>query len=318
MKYGLQTTLRNEVLAEGRGVHGNKPVRMVLKPAKANSGVRFLRSGLTSGNERLLRALWSEVGVTQLCTVIGREESGSVGTIEHLMAAIRALGLDNVLIEIDGPEVPIMDGSALDFVALIDEAGIVQQRAPRRHLKILKTVRVDDGAAFAELSPARRGFKLDVSIDFTNPVIGKQRYVMDLDAKKFRQEVAGARTFGFVNDVKRLWQAGFALGSTLQNSVAIEGERILNPEGLRFKDEFVRHKMLDAIGDLALAGAPLIGCYTSSRGGHKMNVAVLAALFADSEAYAFVQDSASAALRPVVGQAELGLAGAATFAPEVD
>ena len=316
MKCGQQTTLRNEVLVEGRGVHGNKPVRIVLKPAEANVGVRFLLKGRNFGHERLLRALWSEVSMTQLCTVIGHGSSGSVGTIEHLMAAICGLGLDNVHIEIDGPEVPIMDGSAQDFVQLIDDAGIVTQKASRRFLKILKKVRIENGPAFAELAPARRGFKLDVAIDFTNPMIGAQRFEMELDAKKFRKEVAGARTFGFVSDVKKLWSMGLALGSSLQNSVAIEGERVLNPEGLRFKDEFVRHKMLDAIGDLALAGAPIIGSYTSLRGGHKMNVAVLEALFADSAAFAFVQDSAPA--RPVVGRAELGLAGVAAFAPGVD
>ncbi len=316
MKYGHQTTLRNEVLIEGKGVHGNMPVRIVLRPDAVNAGIRFLRTGLKSGHERLLRAHWSEVGMTRLCTVLGHDNTGSVGTVEHLMAALRGLGLDNVLVEVDGPEVPILDGSAQDFVEMIDEAGIVEQKAARRCLKILKSVRIEEGAGFAELAPARRGFKLDVAIDFANPVIGAQRYEMELEAKKFRNDIAGARTFGFVSDVKKLWEAGLAQGSTLQNSVAIEGDRILNPEGLRFKDEFVRHKLLDAIGDLALAGAPLIGSYKSLRGGHKMNVGVLEALFADPSAYAYVQDSLPS--RPMVGQAELGLAGAATFAPGID
>ena len=314
MRHGLQTTLRSRAVLQGFGVHSNAPARLVLHPADANSGIAFLRTGLRGGRERLIKANWSKVSMTQLCTVIGDGAEGSVSTVEHLMAAFAGLGIDNVLVEVDGPEVPIMDGSAGEFVRAIDAAGIAQLSAPRRFIKVLKPVRVAHGAGFSELRPASRGFKLDVEIDFDSALIGRQRHVLELDPAKFRREVSRARTFGFVSDVKKLWKAGFALGSSLDNSVALDDDRILNPEGLRYADEFVRHKMLDAVGDLALAGAPIIGTYASYRGGHKMNVAVLAELFADKSNYEFVSD----APRREGVRADLGFAAAAAFAPDVN
>lgn len=284
-----QTTLRDRVTLVGKGVHSNAPVNLVLHPAQAGSGIVFLRTGLPGGRERLIQARWSEVSTTELCTVIGQRDDASVSTVEHLLAAFSGLGVDNALVEIDGPEVPIMDGSAGDFVAAIDEVGLVRQSAARRFIKILKPVRVDHAGAFSELRPGDRGFSLDVEIDFAAGVIGRQRRHLDLTPDTFRRELARARTFGFLRDVERLWKAGLALGASLENSVALDGERILNPEGLRFADEFVRHKTLDAVGDLALAGAPLIGRYRSFRGGHKMNVAVLEALFADRANYAVIE-----------------------------
>ena len=210
-------------------------------------------------------------------------------TIEHLLAALTGTGVDNVLVEIDGPEVPIMDGSAADFVDAIDQAGIIQLTATRRYLKVLKPVRVENGRAFSELRPAERGLRLEVEIDFAAGVIGRQKTALDLDPESFRRDLSRARTFGFLRDVERLWKAGFALGASLDNTVALDGERVLNPGGLRYGDEFVRHKALDAVGDLSLAGAPIIGCYRSFCGGHKMNVAVLEALFADKSAHAFIE-----------------------------
>ena len=289
MKLGKQTTLRSRAVLKGAGVHSNAPVRLVLHPAEENNGVTFLRTGLSGGRERIIEAVWSNVSMTELCTVIGDPADASVSTVEHLLAAFSALGVDNVMVEIDGPEVPIMDGSSADFVAAIRRVGIEEMSAPRRYLKILKTVRVDQGRAFSELRPSEKGFRLEVEIDFAAGLIGRQKKTVDLDGRIFERDLARARTFGFLRDVERLWKAGFALGASLDNTVALDDERVLNPEGLRWPDEFVRHKTLDAVGDLALAGSPIIGTYRSFCGGHKMNVAVLAALFADKTAYEFIE-----------------------------
>jgi UDP-3-O-[3-hydroxymyristoyl] N-acetylglucosamine deacetylase len=255
--------------------------------------------------------------MTELCTVIGDGAQHMVGTVEHLVAALRGLGVDNCLVEVDGPEVPIMDGSAAAFVEAIDRVGLRQLDAPRRFVKILKTVRIEQGRGFAELRPSssssESGFRLDVEIDFKSDVIGRQRKILDLDPASFRRELARARTFGFLADVERLIKAGFALGASLENSVGIDDGRVLNPEGLRYTDEFVRHKMLDAVGDLALAGAPLIGEYHSYCGGHKMNVAVLEALFSDRSAYRLV-DAVPAAREGA--RADLGMVVSPAFLPE--
>ena len=286
---GFQTTLRSRAILKGAGVHSNAPVRLVLHPAEANNGITFLRTGLAGGRERIIDAVWSNVSMTELCTVIGDPADASVSTVEHLLAAFSALGVDNCMVEIDGPEVPILDGSSAEFVAAIRKVGIEELSAPRRYLKVLKPVRVEHGRAFSELRPADKGFRLEVEIDFETGMIGRQKKVIDLDGRVFERDIARARTFGFMRDVERLWKAGFALGASLENTVALDDERVLNPEGLRWSDEFVRHKTLDAIGDLALSGAPIIGTYRSYCGGHKMNVAVLAALFADKSAYEFVE-----------------------------
>ena len=223
--------------------------------------------------------------------MIGDFTGAFVSTVEHLLAALSGLNIDNVLVEIDGPEVPIMDGSSAQFVDAIDAVGVVTQARRRRFVKVLKTVRVEQGRCHAELRPAARGFHVDVEIDFEAATIGRQRRAFMLDPEVFRRDISRARTFGFVSDVKKLWQAGFALGSSLENSVALDGEAILNPEGLRYADEFVRHKALDAIGDLALAGAPIIGAYQAYRPGHTLNAAMLKALFADRTAYEIVDDA---------------------------
>ncbi len=318
MKPSFQTTLRDRVvLSGGIGVHSGKPVRLVLNPAEASTGLVFLRSGLPNGASRRIEANWSKVTMTELCTVIGDGAQHMVGTIEHLVAALRGLGIDNCLVEVDGPEVPIMDGSAATFVEAIDRVGLRQLTAPRRFVKILKAVRIEQGRGFAELRPcqssADSGFRLDVEIDFKSDVIGRQRKILDLEPGAFRRELARARTSGFLADVERLIQAGFALGASLENSVGIDDGRVLNPEGLRYTDEFVRHKMLDAVGDLALSGPPLIGEYQSYCGGHKMNVAVLEALFSDRSAYRIVEAA------PVVregARADLGLVVSPAFLPE--
>jgi UDP-3-O-[3-hydroxymyristoyl] N-acetylglucosamine deacetylase len=235
-----------------------------------------------------IAASYKAVKNLTLCTVIGDERGVTVSTVEHLLSALRGLSVDNCYIEIDSREVPIMDGSAAPFVAAIDEAGIRELSAPRKFIKILKPVRVSEGDSLGEILP-HSSFHLDVEIDFPCPVIGRQRLSLDLNPGAYRNEIARARTFGFMRDVERLWKSGLALGASLENTVAIGDDRVINPEGLRYSQEFVRHKLLDAIGDLTLAGLPLLGSYRSVRGGHRLNAMVLQTLFADPEAWSLVE-----------------------------
>jgi UDP-3-O-[3-hydroxymyristoyl] N-acetylglucosamine deacetylase len=292
MKAGRQTTLRNRVAVSGIGVHTGLPVTLTLHPADAGTGVVFHRCGVDGEPDREIRANVRSVTATELATVLGDESGPGVSTIEHIMAALCGLGVDNVVVELDGPEAPIMDGSAAPFVAAIDQAGIVSLSAPRRYTKVLKPIRVTRGNSFGELLPYDRGFRVDVDIDFDHPIIGQQSLSVEVEPRAFRREVARARTFGFMRDVAKLWSAGYALGASLENTLVVAENRVLNPEGLRFADEFVRHKALDAIGDLALAGAPILGAYRSVRGGHKLNHAVLLALIADPSAWTVVEERA--------------------------
>ncbi len=314
MKHGFQKTVADRVEICGFGVHSAAPVRIVIHPAKADHGVVFLRSDAAEGSERLIDAHWRNIRQTALCTVIGDHAGAKVATIEHLMAALAGLGVDNALIEIDGPEAPIMDGSAAAFVAALDGAGLVTQARRRKFIKVLKSIHVESGLGRAELKPAESGFRVDVEIDFQNAAIGRQRRIFDIDPQSFRSEIARARTFGFVADVKKLWAAGFALGSSLENSVALDGDRVLNPEGLRYRDEFVRHKALDVVGDLALAGAPIVGHYQAHRPGHALNAAVLAALFADRANYEIVEGTP----RHVTAPPRTGVKIAAALAARAD
>jgi UDP-3-O-[3-hydroxymyristoyl] N-acetylglucosamine deacetylase len=315
MKSGYQTTLNDRVTLEGIGVHSGLPVSMSLHPAEADTGIVFLRTNLDHGHEREIEAHHSVVVDTRLCTVIGDPARGSVSTVEHLMAALRGLSIDNVVVEVDGPEMPIMDGSARRFVEAIDQVGIDTLRSRRRSIRVLKPIRVEMGRSWGELLPYDNGFRLDVEIDFETPLIGRQRKALDLTPATFRRDLAGARTFGFVKDVEQLWKLGLALGSSLENSVAIADDRVINPEGLRWSDEFVRHKVLDAVGDLALAGAPLEAKFRSYCGGHKLNFMMLEALFSDDSAWTMVEPMS----RRDVGHADLsvGLA-AAAFAPDTN
>jgi UDP-3-O-[3-hydroxymyristoyl] N-acetylglucosamine deacetylase len=297
MKLSRQTTLRAPVTLRGYGVHSGAPASLTLHPASSNHGIVFLRTGLADGGDRLIPARQSHVSATALCTVIGEAASGSVATIEHLMSALAGLGVDNTLIEIGGPEMPIMDGSASAFVEAIQGTGIISLASPRRYVRVLKTVRVEQGKGFAELRPYDRGFRLDVEIDFDSPVIGRQRKVFDLDPANYVREIARARTFGLMRDVEALWKAGFALGASLENTVAVGENAVVNPEGLRFEDEFARHKVLDAIGDLALAGHPILGLFKSYCGGHKMNVNVLEKLFSDRSNFAIVDTEPTSDVR---------------------
>jgi UDP-3-O-[3-hydroxymyristoyl] N-acetylglucosamine deacetylase len=259
------------------------------------------------------------VVATQLATVLGDRNGPVVSTAEHVLAALRGMGIDNAMIEIDGPEVPIMDGSAAAFVSAIDQAGIVSQSASRRFIQVLKPVQVVTGDSFGELRPYASGFRAEVEINFTNPLIGRQAYALELSPETFRREVSRARTFGCMSDVTRLWSAGFSLGASFENTVVFDETRLLNPEGLRFADECARHKVLDAIGDLALAGLPLLGAYRSVRGGHKLNHAVLSSLLADRSAWRVVEAETARRVRShaEVGSGMVGGMVAPAFGPDV-
>jgi UDP-3-O-[3-hydroxymyristoyl] N-acetylglucosamine deacetylase len=275
---------------------------LTLGPASVDAGFVFVRTN-PDGCDREVQASAEAVISTEFATVLGDREGPLVSTAEHVLAALRGMGVDNATIEVDGPEVPIMDGSAAAFVAAIDQAGIVTQSASRRFIQVLKPVQVVMGDSFGELRPHAAGFRAEVEIDFTNRVIGRQNFTLELSPERFRREVSRARTFGCMNDVARLWSAGFALGASFDNSVVYDQTRVLNAEGLRYSDECARHKVLDVIGDLALAGLPLLGAYRSVRGGHKLNHAVLTALLADHSAWRVVE--AETARRPR-GHAEAG------------
>jgi UDP-3-O-[3-hydroxymyristoyl] N-acetylglucosamine deacetylase len=316
MKAAWQTTLREDTTIRGIGVHSGLPVLLTIHPTEADSGISFVRLGVDGAPDREVRANVRAVTATEFATVLGDAEGPLCSTAEHVLAALAGLGVDNAIVEIDGPEVPIMDGSAAPFVAAIEQAGILTLSAPRRYIQILKPVRVARGDCLGELRPYPKGFRLEVEIAFDHPLIGRQAIALDLNPDTFRKELARARTFGFMRDVTKLWTAGYALGATFENTVVVADERVLNAEGLRFADEFVRHKALDAVGDLALAGAPLLGAYRSVRGGHKLNHAVLCALMADRTAWTYTD--ARHPVRAVRGQADIatGLA-APVFGPDV-
>lgn len=292
---GNQTTLRQRVQCSGIGLHSGKKVSLALSPALAGTGIRFLRTDL-SGDAAWIEARWDNVIDTQLCTVIGNSHGTNVGTIEHLMAALCAAGVDNAIVELDAPELPAMDGSSAPFLFLIECAGLAVLKARRRMLHIRKPVRVSDGEKFAVLEPCSYA-DMDVEILFDNPVIGRQRLRMALSGIRFKSEMSRARTFGFAHEVEYMRQNGLARGGSLDNAVVVDGDAILNPEGLRYHDEFVRHKALDAVGDLYLAGGPIVGRFVGHQTGHKLNNLVLRALFDDSSAYEWVdRESATPAM----------------------
>jgi UDP-3-O-[3-hydroxymyristoyl] N-acetylglucosamine deacetylase len=313
MGFGLQeyqTTLGASVTLSGTGVHSGKPATVRFHPADADMGVVFHVTA-ADGAVREFRALHSSVGSTDLCTVLGDPAGAHVATVEHLMAALFGMGIDNVVVEIDGGEVPILDGSAMPFVAAFEQAGIEQLALRRRYLRIIKPVRVENGVSWAEFRPYN-GIRFEVEIDFESPAIGRQVFAGDVSAEMFRNQIAQARTFGFMKDVERLWAAGYALGSSLENSLVIgDDHRVINMGGLRCENEFVRHKVLDAMGDLALAGARFIGCFRSYRGGHKLNAAALRRLLSDASAFEIVETSRRSRSR----SAEMQAVSAPAYAP---
>jgi UDP-3-O-[3-hydroxymyristoyl] N-acetylglucosamine deacetylase len=286
---GFQTTIAAPLTLTGIGVHSGRDVTITFQPAEAGTGIVFQRQH-DDGSTSEYRAVSAHVGNTDLCTVLGTNPARSVATVEHVMAALYALGLDNVIVEVDGAEMPIMDGSSEVFIDAIEQVGISNLGVKRRYIRVTKPVRIESGASWSEFRPYD-GTRFEVEIDFDSKLIGRQKWEGDLTAETFKNELSRARTFGFMRDVERLWAAGFALGSSLENSVVIsDDDTVINVEGLRYeKDEFVRHKTLDAVGDLALAGAQFIGCYRSYRGGHKMNANALKALLSDPTAYEVVE-----------------------------
>lgn len=308
---GFQTTISSPVTISGTGVHSGAQVSITFHPAEADSGIVFQRLH-DNGSVSEYRAVSSQVGNTDLCTVLGFSPDKSIATIEHVMAALYALSLDNVLIEVQGAEMPIMDGSAAPFIDAIDQVGLRPLAVKRRYIRVVKPVRVEAGSSWSEFLP-HDGTRFEVEIDFDCPLIGRQAWKGELTPATFRSELSRARTFGFMRDVERLWAAGYALGSSLENSVVISDDNaVINIEGLRYGDEFARHKTLDAVGDLALAGAQFIGCYRSYRGGHKMNALALKALLNDRTAYEVVEASLP---RARAGKRELIAVNAPEFAP---
>ncbi len=272
----MQMTLASVADFRGAGLHSGLPARLTLRPAPADHGIVFVRTD--RGGVRL-PARWDAVVPSRLCTVLKGAGDVTVSTIEHVMAALAGTGVTNALVEIDGPEVPILDGSAAPFVAGILRAGLTAQDTPLRAIRVLHPVEVQDGAAWARLSPADR-LTMDFVIDFADAAIGHQEKHLDMANGTFVRELMDSRTFCRQADVDAMRMNGLALGGTYLNAVVVDGDRVLSPGGLRHADEAVRHKMLDALGDLALAGAPLLASYTGNRAGHAMTNRLLRALFA--------------------------------------
>ncbi len=289
MSEAYQHTLAGPAICAGVGLHSGQRVRLSIRPAPAGSGVVFVRTDLAGDNHVKVSA--EAVCQTRLCTVIGNQAGATVATIEHLMAALAALNIDNAVVELDAPELPIMDGSALPFVQLLDRAGRRRQDAERRYIEILDTVEVWDGDKFARLSPAN-GFEVAFEIAFDTALIRRQRVELDVDERSFREELADCRTFGFLHEVEALRAAGLARGGSMDNALVIEGDRLLNPGGLRRPDEFVRHKALDAVGDLYVLGAPIIGRFEGFKAGHALNNLVVRALIEQPNAWRFAPFSA--------------------------
>jgi len=278
----FQHTLRGPIAFDGVGLHSGQTMNCMLRPAPAGAGVSFVRTDLAGDNRIPARA--EAVIRTQLGTVIGNDAGAEVSTIEHLMSAFAALGVDNVVVELDGPELPIMDGSAAPFVRLIDRAGLKRQDAPRRYIEIVEPIEIVDGDKRVALTPAAR-FEMAFEIAFASAAIGDQRIDIVLDEAAFRDELAESRTFGFLHEVEALRKAGLARGGSMDNCLVIDGDELMNPDGLRISDEFVRHKALDALGDLYLLGAPVIGRFEGMLAGHTLNNALARALLARPEAW---------------------------------
>ncbi len=279
----LQHTLAGPAVCAGVGVHSGQRVRIAVRPAAADTGVVFVRSDISDRDNRI-PVTAQAVTCTQLNTKISNASDVSVSTIEHLMAALSALDVDNVIVEVDGPEVPIMDGSALPFVQLLDRAGRRTQARPRRYIEVVASVEVNEGAKRAALLPCDR-FEVAFEIAFPSAAIGRQAVDLSITERSFRDQLAAARTFGFVHEVEALRRMGLARGASLDNAIALDGDVMLNAEPLRFRDEFVRHKALDAIGDLYVLGAPVIGRFETRYGGHALNNLLVRALMGDPAAW---------------------------------
>jgi UDP-3-O-[3-hydroxymyristoyl] N-acetylglucosamine deacetylase len=281
-----QSTVNNPISCSGIGLHTGARVAMTILPAEADSGISFKRVDIP-GRQAVIEANWRNVVDSLLCSTIANADGVTIATVEHLMAAFSGLGIDNAMVEINGPEVPIMDGSAAPFAFLIECAGVREQNAVRSAIRIRKPVEVREGNRFASLVPADT-FAISFDIEFPSPAVASQSHAIKLMNGAFKKEVARARTFGFEHEIAALRAAGLLVGGSLDNAVVVSGAKVLNDSGLRYGDEFVRHKILDSIGDLYLAGRPIIGHFHGSRSGHAMNHRLLMALFSDASAYDIV------------------------------
>jgi UDP-3-O-[3-hydroxymyristoyl] N-acetylglucosamine deacetylase len=259
---------------------------MVLQPASAGAGILFVRSDISDRNNRIA-ARAENVNEVRLGTTITNDDGVSIATVEHLMAALAGLGVDDAIIEVEGPEVPVMDGSSAPFVKLIRQVGLKSHAMPRRAIQVLRPVMVDVDERSAGFLPALKP-SIEIEISFEHAAVGRQSCAFDIAPDIFSDDIASARTFGFRKDYEALLAAGLARGGSMENAVVLDDDGIVNPEGLRFKDEFVRHKALDALGDIALAGAPIIGCYRAARPGHAINNAAVRALLADKSSWKWV------------------------------
>ena len=280
-----QQTIADELSINGVGLHSGINVRMKLFPAEADYGIKFIRKDLNKNN--VIEALWSNVSNTKLSTTISNQNGVSVSTIEHLMSALSGLHIDNIKIEIDGPEVPIMDGSSIKFVNLINSTSIKNLNKKRKILKVKQNIKVEKNDSSAELKPNNQ-FSIDFEIDFPSKLVSKQSCQLQLVNGNYKTDIASARTFGFEKDVNLLRSNGLALGGSLDNAVVVGENKILNSDGLRYKDEFVRHKILDSIGDLYLAGSPIQGYFFGNKSGHQLNNMLLKSLFADEKNYEYI------------------------------
>jgi len=290
-----RNTLKAAISCVGRGLHSGQNVSLKLVPAAPNTGIVFHRTDLGVS----IPAAFDNVTDTRLCTVVSIGDA-RVGTIEHLMAALAASHVDDLVVEVNAPELPIFDGSAAPFLFLIESAGIMEHGSLRECLEILRPVRVEHNGAFAELRPHNAGgygFDLSLAIEFSASAIGAQAYNFSLTPENFATEIAEARSFTLASEVEALRKAGLAKGGSLANAIVVDGEKVMNPEGLRFPDEFVRHKLLDVVGDLALAGAPISGKFIGSRTGHTLNNQLVRAVFADQANYRLTRGSVTGALQ---------------------
>ena len=283
-----QRTLKQATKVTGIGLHSGKKVTLTLRPVPANTGIIYARTDLEPAV--YFPASAESIRDTQLCTCMINDDGVRISTVEHLNAAMAALGLDNLIVEVDAPEIPIMDGSASPFIYLLLDAGIEEQNAAKKFIRIKETVRVEEGDKWAEIRPYAHGLKLDFTIDFNHPMISKSvcNFKMDLSAENFIQKISRARTFTFMKDVEYLQSIGLALGGSLDNAIVLDEYRILNEEGLRYKDELVKHKMLDSVGDLFMCGYNILGDFRAYKSGHGVNNKLLRAILANENAWEFV------------------------------
>ena len=284
-----QKTIKKEILIEGISLHKGNYAKIRILPAESDTGIKFIRTDIKKNNTIL--ASWKNVTDTKMCTILSNKDGITISTIEHLMAAISSFQIDNLLIEVNGPELPILDGSAIQFVEKFENVGIVNQNENKKFIKILKPIKYEFNKSFASVSPSKNNLKISYNINFTHPLIKNEEYKINLDKNNFKNQIASARTFGFKEEHEKLKELGLAKGASLDNCIVLNGKRILNNSGLRYKNEFLRHKILDACGDLYLAGSSILGHFKGFQSGHYVNNQLLRKLFKDKSAYTRVNMS---------------------------